>query len=71
MNRHTLTTRDQIVTDLSFFFCSFQASKLTHLRFFSAIVITYMFQLNKRDRLYCCLPLCHSESWLVYDMSRP
>jgi len=38
IDRHTST----ILLDLS---CFLQAAKLTHLRFFSAIGITYMFQL--------------------------
>ena len=37
-----------------------KAAKLNHLRFFSAIVIPFMFGLRSTDRLYCCLPLCHT-----------
>jgi len=40
-----------------------KAAKLTHVRFFSAIVITYMFDLNSNDRLYCCLPMCHTAAF--------
>lgn len=44
-------------------FSPHQAAKLTHVRFFSAIVITYMFDLNSNDRLYCCLPMCHTAAF--------
>ena len=37
-----------------------KAARLNHLRFFSAIVIPYMFDLRESDRVYCCLPLCHT-----------
>ena len=37
-----------------------KAARLTHLRFFSAIVLPYMFSLGSDDKLYCCLPMCHT-----------
>jgi acyl-CoA synthetase (AMP-forming)/AMP-acid ligase II len=37
-----------------------KAARLTHLRFFSAIVLPYMFNLGSDDKLYCCLPMCHT-----------
>ena len=37
-----------------------KAARLTHLRFFSAIVLPYMFGLQPTDKLYCCLPMCHT-----------
>ena len=37
-----------------------KAARLTHLRFFSAIVLPYMFSLGSGDKLYCCLPMCHT-----------
>uniref|UniRef100_A0A7S4EWF4 AMP-dependent synthetase/ligase domain-containing protein n=1 Tax=Chrysotila carterae TaxID=13221 RepID=A0A7S4EWF4_CHRCT len=37
-----------------------KAAKLNHVRFFSAIVLPYMFGLQETDRLYCCLPMCHT-----------
>ena len=37
-----------------------KAARLTHLRFFSAIVLPYLFELAPTDVLYCCLPMCHT-----------
>ena len=37
-----------------------KAARVNHIRFFSAIVIGYMFRITGSDRLYCCLPLCHT-----------
>ena len=37
-----------------------KAARLNHIRFFSAIVIPYMFGLRATDRFYCCLPMCHT-----------
>lgn len=37
-----------------------KAARLNHIRFFSAIVLPHMFDLRSTDRLYCCLPMCHT-----------
>lgn len=37
-----------------------KAARVNHIRFFSAIVIAYMFRLKPTDRFYCCLPMCHT-----------
>jgi len=37
-----------------------KAARLNHIRFFSAIVLPYLFELKASDRLYCCLPMCHT-----------
>ena len=37
-----------------------KAARLNHIRFFSAIVMPYLFDLRASDRLYCCLPMCHT-----------
>ena len=37
-----------------------KAARLNHIRFFSAIVLPHMFDLRPTDRLYCCLPMCHT-----------
>lgn len=37
-----------------------KAARLNHIRFFSAIVVAYMFGMRRTDRLYCCLPMCHT-----------
>jgi acyl-CoA synthetase (AMP-forming)/AMP-acid ligase II len=37
-----------------------KAARLNHIRFFSAIVIPHLFGLTAEDRLYCCLPMCHT-----------
>ena len=37
-----------------------KAARLNHIRFFSAIVIPHMFSLKRSDRVYCCLPMCHT-----------
>jgi acyl-CoA synthetase (AMP-forming)/AMP-acid ligase II len=37
-----------------------KAARLNHIRFFSAIVVPYMFRMRPSDRLYCCLPMCHT-----------
>ena len=37
-----------------------QGARLNHIRFFSAAIIPYMFRLRATDRIYCCLPMCHT-----------
>ena len=37
-----------------------KAARLNHVRYFSAIVVPYMFELKPTDRFYCCLPMCHT-----------
>ena len=37
-----------------------KAARLNHIRFFSAIVLPHLFDLKASDRLYCCLPMCHT-----------
>jgi len=37
-----------------------KAARINHIRYFSAIVLAYMFGLKPTDRLYCCLPMCHT-----------